>query len=49
MKGGVTEMAKTTSTFKIELDRSKTKEQREYEGTREWSDYWRQNPPQICF
>lgn len=37
-------MAKFTKTYKIELDKTKTKEQREYEGVREWGDYWRQNP-----
>lgn len=37
-------MAKRSKTYKIELDKTKTKEQREYEGAREFADYWRQNP-----
>lgn len=37
-------MAKYTRTYKIELDKTKSKEEREYEGVREFADYWRQNP-----
>lgn len=37
-------MAVKTKIKKIPIDREKTKEQREYEGIRVWTDYWRQNP-----
>ncbi len=37
-------MAKALKTYKIELDKTKTKEEREYEGVREWADIFRQNP-----
>ena len=37
-------MAKLFQTYKIKIDTSKTKEEREYEGVREWADIFRQNP-----
>ena len=37
-------MARRTKTYKLEPDKTKTKEEREYEGVRVWSDFYRQNP-----
>lgn len=37
-------MAKKTKIQKVDIDYSKSKEEREYDGLREWIDYWRQNP-----